>query len=65
MQNDVILFGRAFFQNKKVRSANSDHFSKIATDESPIKNTQCQLSQQAVISNYTHAQLAFGTCKRD
>ena len=44
MQNDVILFGRAFFQNKKVRSANSDHFSKIATDESPIKNTQCQLS---------------------
>ena len=49
----------------KQKGVNSDHFSKIATDESPIKNTQCQLSQQVVISNYTHAQLAFGTCKRD
>ena len=49
----------------KQKGVNSDHFSKIATDESPIKNTQCQLSQQVVVSNYTHAQLAFGTCNRD
>ena len=39
----------------KQKGVNSDHFSKIATDESPIKNTQCQLSQQVVISNYTRS----------